>query len=75
IKRFFENKGMGEILSFYYGKFYKTDGYRRWSKCRKLKGRKCIIGKKLFSGLRQPELLSRLIPHVYEESQGLLQVV
>ncbi|KAI9086192.1 hypothetical protein K1719_031913 [Acacia pycnantha] len=25
IKRFLEDKGMGEILSFYYGKFYKSD--------------------------------------------------
>ncbi|KAK7284360.1 hypothetical protein RJT34_19105 [Clitoria ternatea] len=75
IKRFLENKGMGEILSFYYGKFYKSDGYRRWSDCRKMKGRKCLIGEKLFTGLRQRELLSRLIPHVSEESQDtLLQV-
>ncbi|WJX85400.1 hypothetical protein P8452_67859 [Trifolium repens] len=75
IKRFLDNKGMGEILSFYYGKFYKTDGYRRWSECRKKKGRKCMIGHKLFTGPRQHELLSRLIPHVSEESQDtLLQV-
>ncbi|CAJ2647872.1 unnamed protein product [Trifolium pratense] len=75
IKRFLDNKGMGEILSLYYGKFYKTDGYRRWSECRKKKGRKCMIGRKLFTGPRQHELLSRLIPHVSEESQDtLLQV-
>ncbi|XP_045796615.1 uncharacterized protein LOC123890915 isoform X2 [Trifolium pratense] len=75
IKRFLDNKGMGEILSFYYGKFYKTDGYRRWLECRKTKGRKCMIGRKLFTGPRQHELLSRLIPHVSEESQDtLLQV-
>ncbi|AES82485.2 uncharacterized protein [Medicago truncatula] len=75
IKRFIENKRMGEILTFYYGKFYETDGYCRWSECRKLKGRKCIIGKKLFAGARQQELLSRLIPHVSDESQDtFLQV-
>ncbi|CAJ1921386.1 unnamed protein product [Sphenostylis stenocarpa] len=75
IKRLLENKGMGEILSFYYGKFYKSDEYRRWSDCKKIKGRKCITGQKLFSGQRQQELLSRLIPHVSEESQeSLLQV-
>lgn len=75
IKRLLENKGMGEMLSFYYGKFYKSDEYRRWSDCRKTKGRKCIMGQKLFSGLRQQELLSRLIPHVSKESQdSLLQV-
>ncbi|KAK7337774.1 hypothetical protein VNO77_18361 [Canavalia gladiata] len=75
IKRFLENKGMGEILSFYYGKFYKSDEYRRWSDCRKVKGRKCMIGQKFFTGRRQHELLSRLIPHVSEESQDtLLQV-
>ncbi|XP_019440565.1 PREDICTED: uncharacterized protein LOC109345804 isoform X2 [Lupinus angustifolius] len=75
IRRFLENKRMGEILSFYYGKFYKSDEYRRWSSCRKLKGRKCKTGEKLFTGLRQQELLSRLLPHVSEESRdNLLQV-
>ncbi|KAK7373573.1 hypothetical protein VNO80_06988 [Phaseolus coccineus] len=75
IKRLLENKGMGEMLSFYYGKFYKSDEYQRWSDCRKTKGRKCIMGQKLFSGQRQQELLSRLIPHLSEESQdSLLQV-
>ncbi|XP_039683962.1 uncharacterized protein [Medicago truncatula] len=75
IKRFLENKLMGEILSFYYGEFYKTEGYRRWSKCRRKKGGKCMTGQKLFAGPRQQELLSRLITHVSEESQDtLLQV-
>jgi hypothetical protein len=75
IKRILDNKGMGEILSFYYGKFYKSDGYRRWSECRKIKGRNCIIGQKLFTGLRQRELLSRLICRVCTETQdALLQV-
>ncbi|KAJ1417120.1 SANT domain [Sesbania bispinosa] len=75
IRRFLENKEMGEILSFYYGKFYKTVEYHRWSECRKMKGRKCMIGQKLFTGRRQDELLRRLIHHVSEESQvTLLQV-
>ena len=50
IKKFLENKGMGEILSFYYGKFFKSEEYHRWSDCRKIKGRKCIIGQKLLNG-------------------------
>ncbi|WJX80110.1 hypothetical protein P8452_63152 [Trifolium repens] len=75
IKRFLDNKRMGEILSFYYGKFYKSDGYRRWSECRKIKGRNCIIGDRLFTGPRQRELLSRLICRVCTETQdALLQV-
>ncbi|WJX85405.1 hypothetical protein P8452_67864 [Trifolium repens] len=75
IKRFLDNKGMGEILSFYYGKFYKSDGYRRWSECRKIKGRNCIIGQRLFTGPRQRKLLSRLICRVCTETQdALLQV-
>jgi len=75
IKRFLESKGMGEILAFYYGKFHKSDEYRRWSDCRKIKGRKSTIGQKLFTGRRQQELLSRLIPHVSGESKDtLLQV-
>ncbi|KAK7259034.1 hypothetical protein RIF29_24628 [Crotalaria pallida] len=75
IKSVLENKGMGEILSFYYGKFYKSNEYHRWSSCRKLKGRKCLIGEKLFSGRRQHELLSRLLPRVSEESQDTLLLV
>ncbi|CAJ2631640.1 unnamed protein product [Trifolium pratense] len=75
IKRFLDNKGMGEILSFYYGKFYKSDVYRRWSECRKINGRNCIIGQRLFTGPRQHKLLSRLICRVCTESQdALLQV-
>ncbi|KHN16113.1 hypothetical protein glysoja_012089 [Glycine soja] len=75
IKRFLENKGMGEILSFYYGKFYKSDEYQRWSDCKKLKGRKCITGHKLFSGRKQRELLSHLTLHVSEEFKDALQQV
>ncbi|CAJ1976127.1 unnamed protein product [Sphenostylis stenocarpa] len=75
IKRFLENKEMGEILSFYYGKFYKSDEYRRWSDCKKLKGRKCITGHKLFSGQKHRELLSRLIFRVSEEFKDALQQV
>ncbi|KAK7277941.1 hypothetical protein RJT34_22961 [Clitoria ternatea] len=75
LKRFLENKGMGEILSFYYGKFYKSDEYRRWSDCRKIKGRKCTRGHKIFPGRKQQEVMSRLISHVSEEFQDtLLQV-
>ncbi|CAI8615483.1 unnamed protein product [Vicia faba] len=69
IKKFLENKGMGEILSFYYGKFYKSDGYHRWSESRKLKGRKRVIAKKLSTKMRQHDLLSRLNPHVSKASQ------
>ncbi|XP_058742532.1 uncharacterized protein LOC131615031 [Vicia villosa] len=72
VNKFLENKGMEEILSFYYGKFYNTDGYRRWLECRKLKGRKCMIAKKLSTKMRQNDLLSRLIPRVSKESQHTL---
>ena len=75
IKNFLESKGMGDILSFYYGKFYKSDEYRRWTYCKNMKGRKRMTGHKLFTGRRQHELLSRLLPRVSEEFQDtLLQV-
>ncbi|KAK4775777.1 hypothetical protein SAY87_023738 [Trapa incisa] len=72
VKKFVENKSMGEIMSFYYGKFYGSAKYRRWSMCRKMKSRKCVYGQKIFTGLRQQELLSRLLPQVSEESQSKL---
>ncbi|WVY97886.1 hypothetical protein V8G54_030037 [Vigna mungo] len=75
IKRFLENKVMGEILSFYYGKFYKSDEYCRWSDCKKIKGRKCITGDKLFSGQKHIELLFRLTARVSEERKDALQQI
>lgn len=76
IKRFMENKDMGEIVSFYYGKFYRSAAYQRWSDSRKNKRRKCTTGRKIFTGRRQQELLSRLLPHVPEECQNtLLEVI
>lgn len=72
VKKFVESKRMGELLSFYYGKFYGSDKYCRWSECRKVRSRKCIYGQRIFTGLRQQELLSRLLPHVSEECQNTL---
>eukprot|EP00257_Ricinus_communis_P013257 XP_015570655.1 uncharacterized protein LOC8287063 isoform X1 [Ricinus communis] len=72
IKRFMDNKEMGDILCFYYGNFYASDVYHRWSDCQKKKRKKCIYGQKLFTGWRQQELLSRLHCHVPEHSQSTL---
>ncbi|KAL1072070.1 hypothetical protein V6Z11_D11G129200 [Gossypium hirsutum] len=75
VKDFVGSKEMGEILSFYYGKFYGSDGYRRWSECRKLRSKRCIHGQKLFTGWRQQELLSRLFSHLSKECQDMLSEV
>lgn len=76
VKRFIGNKNMGDILSFYYGKFYKSNKYQRWSGCRKMRSRKCIYGQKIFTGPRQQELLSRLLPTVSQEGYiKLLEVL
>lgn len=75
VRRFMENKSIGEIMSYYYGHFYGSTKYKRWSMCRKMKSRKCIYGQKIFAGLRQQELISRLSSHLSEESQSKLQEV
>lgn len=72
LKKFVETKSMGDILSFYYGKFYKSKGYSRWSECRKSKTRRCIFGQKIFTGWRQQELLTRLFSHVPPDQQTTL---
>ncbi|CAL0316193.1 unnamed protein product [Lupinus luteus] len=72
LKRFVGTKNMGSILSFYYGKFYRSEGYHRWSRRRKLKDRRCIYGQKIFTGWRQQELLSRLISRVSGDCQTML---
>ncbi|XP_024997057.1 uncharacterized protein LOC112529865 [Cynara cardunculus var. scolymus] len=72
VKRLIESKNMGDILSYYYGNFYRSDEYRRWSESRKSRGRRCILGQRIFSGLRQQELLCRLRLHASQEGQNSL---
>ncbi|KAK2646102.1 hypothetical protein Ddye_021297 [Dipteronia dyeriana] len=72
VTKFVESKRMGEILSFYYGNFYRSDKYHRWSECRKIRSRRCIYGQRIFTGLRQQELLSRLLLHVSGECKKSL---
>nr|XP_010943394.1 uncharacterized protein LOC105061132 isoform X3 [Elaeis guineensis] len=72
VKEFMEYKNMGDVLSYYYGKFYRSDAYRRWSECRKIRSRKCILGQRIFTGWRQQELLSRVLPMVSKEGQDTL---
>ncbi|KAL5065422.1 hypothetical protein RYX36_027159 [Vicia faba] len=72
VKRFIGNKKMEDILSFYYGKFYKSDKYQRWDGCRKMKSRRRVFGQRIFTRQRQQELLSRLQPNVSQECQKKL---
>ncbi|XP_006855508.2 uncharacterized protein LOC18445307 isoform X1 [Amborella trichopoda] len=72
VRRFVESKEMGDILSYYYGKFYRSDAHRRWAECRKIRSRKCIHGQRIFTGWRQQEILARLLPHTTEESGNTL---
>ncbi|KAG1326299.1 hypothetical protein COCNU_01G002330 [Cocos nucifera] len=76
VRKFMESKSMGEILSFYYGRFYRSNTYRRWSECRKMRSRRYIYGQRIFTGWRQQELLSRLLQVISEEVQHkLLEVI
>ncbi|CAL5352341.1 unnamed protein product [Camellia sinensis] len=75
VKTFVKSKEMGDILSYYYGKFYRSNEHRRWSEGRKMRSRRCIHGQKIFIGWRQQELLSRLSSHVSEECQNRLREV
>ncbi|XP_048428021.1 uncharacterized protein LOC103943640 isoform X3 [Pyrus x bretschneideri] len=72
VKKFVGSKQMGDVLSFYHGKFYKSDRYKRWKECKKMRSRKCIFGQRIFMGPRQHELFSRLFSHVSEECQNSL---
>ncbi|CAH8356043.1 unnamed protein product [Eruca vesicaria subsp. sativa] len=74
VKKFMESKGTGEILLFYFGKFYKSASYHTWTDSRKKRSRKCVYGRKLYSGWRQQQLLSRLIPSVSDETQKQMLV-
>ncbi|RCV13585.1 hypothetical protein SETIT_2G357200v2 [Setaria italica] len=75
VTKFMETKTMGEVLSYYYGEFFRSDAYRRWAACRKARSRRCILGLRIFSGPRQQELLSRLLAGVAREVEASLMEV
>ncbi|KAI3840653.1 hypothetical protein MKX03_004665 [Papaver bracteatum] len=74
VKKFVESKGMGDILSFYYGEFYRSAAHRRWSSSRNKdkRSRKCIQGQKMFKTWRQQKFLSCLLPRIPEQSYSTL---
>lgn len=72
LQRFVGTKQMGDMLSYYYGSFYRSIEYRRWVDGRKLRSRRSVQGQKLLSGWRQQELLSRVSSHVSEECKTTL---
>ncbi|KAM0951111.1 putative transcription factor MYB/SANT family [Dioscorea sansibarensis] len=73
IRKFMGSKGMGDILSYYYGKFYKSDAHRRWTEGRKIRSRRCIHGARILTGWRQQEFLSRLLPSMKDAQDTLLE--
>uniref|UniRef100_A0A0D9X0H6 SANT domain-containing protein n=1 Tax=Leersia perrieri TaxID=77586 RepID=A0A0D9X0H6_9ORYZ len=75
VTKFMQCKTMGEVLSYYYGEFFRSDAYNRWAACRKVRSRRCILGLRIFSGTRQQELLSRILAGIAREAQDpLLEV-
>lgn len=72
VQRFVGSKKMGDMLSYYYGSFYRSNEYRRWVDGRKLRSRRSVQGHKLLTGWRQQELLSRISSHVSEECKSML---
>uniref|UniRef100_A0ACD5ZFV6 Uncharacterized protein n=1 Tax=Avena sativa TaxID=4498 RepID=A0ACD5ZFV6_AVESA len=72
LSRFVGNKTIGDVLCYYYGKFYKRDAYKRWSDCRKARTRRCILGERIFTSWRQQEIISRLKSIVLTEAHDSL---
>ncbi|KAE8786821.1 hypothetical protein D1007_39276 [Hordeum vulgare] len=72
LSRFVCNKTIGDVLSYYHGKFYKSDAYRRWLDCRKAGTRRCILGEHIFKSWRQQEIISRLKSAILNEAHDSL---
>lgn len=75
VQKFMATKDVGQIQCFYYGRFYKSPRYCKWVDCRKMRNKKSVMGSKIFSGCRQQELLSRLLPHLSEEAKITFQEI
>ncbi|KAI3927938.1 hypothetical protein MKW98_023539 [Papaver atlanticum] len=74
VKRFVESKPMADILSFYYGEFYRSAAHRRWSGSwnKDRRSRRCIQGPKMFKTWRQQKFLSCLLPCIPEKWHSTL---
>ncbi|KAG9156957.1 hypothetical protein Leryth_009022 [Lithospermum erythrorhizon] len=72
VKRFVGTKTMGDVLAYYYGSFYRSTDYRKWSEGRKSNSKRWIHGIKIFTGARLQELVSRLSCYLSKERQAFL---
>ncbi|CAM0873163.1 unnamed protein product [Alopecurus aequalis] len=72
LSKFVGSKTIGDMLSYYYGRFYNGDAYKRWSHCRKTRTTRCILGKSIFTGRRQQEIISRLKSKISKEAHDSL---
>ncbi|KAF5820394.1 putative ELM2 domain, Homeobox-like domain superfamily protein [Helianthus annuus] len=72
VNKFVGDKGMPNVISYYYGKFYRSGEYQNWSMYRKKRIKKSLPGKKIFRGWRLQELLSRLLSNVTDECKASL---
>ncbi|KAJ0623960.1 putative transcription regulator Homeodomain-LIKE family [Helianthus annuus] len=75
VNMFMGNKGMPNVLCYYYGKFYRSNEHQKWSMYRKKRISKSLPGKKIFNGWRLHELLSRLLSNVTDECKARLTQV
>ncbi|CAN8285758.1 unnamed protein product [Cochlearia groenlandica] len=72
VQRFVGSKNMGDMLSYYYGSFYRSNEYKRWVDGRKSRSKRSVQGHKLLSGWRQTEFISRISSHLSAESKSTL---
>ncbi|KAM0050725.1 putative transcription regulator Homeodomain-LIKE family [Helianthus debilis subsp. tardiflorus] len=75
VNKFMGDKGMPKVVSYYYGKFYRSGEHQQWSMYRKKRIKKSLPGKKIFRGWRLLELLSRLLSNVTDECKASLTQV
>ncbi|XP_071734286.1 uncharacterized protein [Rutidosis leptorrhynchoides] len=75
VNEFVGNKGLPNVITYYYGTFYRTSEHQRWSTFRKKRKIKSLLGRKIFKGWRRRELLSRLLPNVTDECKTHLTEV
>ncbi|XP_045791882.1 uncharacterized protein LOC123886622 [Trifolium pratense] len=74
VKRFIGSKTIGDIQTFYYTKFYKSEDHKRWKVYRKAREEKYVYRQTLFTTPTHQYLLSRLLNKDYAECcEKLLQ--
>ncbi|KAM0947688.1 hypothetical protein DsansV1_C07g0070101 [Dioscorea sansibarensis] len=73
VKNFMNEDSLNNVLFYYYGRFYGSDSYKKWTKGKKIQRKRCGRGKELFTDKCLRKFLGRILPSMSKEAKRILR--